>query len=254
MRKTILVLGTVLTFGLSSLTLSSAPASAATHHEPPDRSFCLPLVNNLETLRTISIMANVPLTATVANGPRMDTYLTNLLSDINDEIRIFNGDVTSARSSRRKALLRATIPELQEETTRVRAYSTAIERMIAAKNAHPLKLANVDVAVDANKSCLVWAQQLIHGFVMAEFTVGLAQDGPLPGDGPNDVATDADLVQESHGYGGLVTVKILNVSSKTGPLRSAKVAITESSYTVDICMTFSGHIHEHYEAFTALAC
>jgi hypothetical protein len=252
-RTSLPVIGAVLALGISSLALGTASA-AVTHHAPPDRSFCVPFVNNLETLNSISFMANVPLTATVANGPRMDTYLTELLRDINDQIRIFNTDVTSVHSSKRTALLLATISDLRIETTRVQAYSTAVERMVASKDADLLKSANADVAVAANKSCLVWAQQLIHGFVLAEFTIGVAQDGPLPGDRPDAVATDKDLVQESRGYGGFVTVKVLKVSSRTGPLRSAKVAITESSYTVDVCMTFSGKIHEHYEAFTALAC
>ena len=253
LRRSLPAIAAVLVLGLSPLTMSS-PAVAATHPAPPDTSFCVPFVNNLEALRSISFMGNVPLAATVANGPRTGAYLTTLLRDINDQVRIFNVEVTSTQSSSREDLLNATIADLRAETTRVQAYRRAVAHLIATKDPAVLTMANADVAVDANRSCLVWAQQLILGFVFAEFAVTNAQVGNLPGDGAHGVATAKGLDQEGRLYRGLVTVKVLKVRSKTGPLRTAKLVITESLYTVGVCLTFSGKSTNYNEAFSARVC
>jgi hypothetical protein len=126
--------------------------------------------------------------------------------------------------------------------------------MTITKNPALLKMANSDIAVDANNSCIVWAQQLIVGFVFAEFTIGNAQNGPFPGDGPNAAATAKDLRMTSRGYGGRIDLTILTSTPKNGTLRSAKVAITQSKYTVDVCLQFSGKGHNDYEAFNASVC
>ena len=253
-RTTFATLG--VTFALCWVPLTVSSASASRTPAPPDARTCLPLVNDLESLKTMSFMANVPLTATVANGPRMETYLRSFVIDLNEQASIFTKEITPTTPPSVTAQLRAAITQLRREVPRARAYLDAVRQMVATKNPKPLKLANADVAVDANTSCLVWAQQLIHGFVLAESAIGFAQDGPLPGAGPNAVATAKDLRVEVNGYGTgpLLVVKVLNAKPKNGALRSAKVAFTGSGYTVDVCMTFAGIVHENYEAFSATAC
>lgn len=251
--KSLTPIGVALAIGVVPLTLSTT-ASAATHVAPPNKSYCAPLVNNLEALRVISVMSNIPTAATVATGPRVETYLTNFVRDLDDQGKILGADVTKTHSPSHRALLRTTISELGAEVTRVQAYSKTVQKMTITKNPALLKMANSDVAVDANKSCIVWAQQLIVGFVFAEFTVSSAQEGPPLGDGPKAVATLNVLLTETRGYGGLTTVRILKATPKNGALRSAKIAVTESKYTVDVCLGFSGKSHNNYEAFDATVC
>jgi len=251
--KSLTPLGVALAIGVVPLTLSTS-ALAATHVAPPIKSYCAPLVNNLEALRVISVMSNIPTAATVATGPRVETYLTNFARDLDEQGKILSADVTNAHSPSHKALLRTTISELRGEVTRVLAYSETVQQMTTTKNSTLLKMANSDVAVDANKSCIVWAQQLIVGFVFAEATIGSAQDGPFPGDGPNAAATAKDLRMASRGYGGRIGLTILTSTPRNGTLRSAKVAITQSKYTVDVCLRFSGKDHNDYEAFNASVC
>lgn len=246
-------IGVALSIGVVTLTLSTT-ASSTTYVAPPNKSYCAPLVNNLEALRVISVMSNIPTAATVATGPRVETYLTNFVRALDDQRKILSADIANTLSPSRRALLRTTISELSAEVTRVQAYSKTVQKMTRTKNPSLLKMANSDVAVDANRICSVWAQQLIVGFVFAEFTASSAQYGVLPGNARNGVATIRNLRAETRGYGGLTTVKILKATPKKGALRSAKIAVTESDYTVDVCLGFSGTSHNNYEAFNASAC
>jgi hypothetical protein len=251
--KSLTPFGVALAIGAVPLTLSTT-ASAAHHVAPPNKSYCAPFVNNVEALGSGSVFGNIPLTATPANGSRMNTYLTNYVKALGDLATIFRTDVTNAHTPSRKALLLATINELHIEITHVQTYSKTVQLMVATKNSALLRMANSDVAVDANKSCLVWGQQLIVGFVFAENIIGQAQDGPLPGEGPNATATSRELRLVTNGYRGLITVKILKSTPKNGTLRSAEIAVTESKYTVDVCLKFSGKSRNDYEAFHASVC
>lgn len=251
--KSLTQFGVALAIGVVPLTLSTT-VSGANHVAPPNKNYCAPFVNHVEALGSGSVFGNIPLTATPANGSRMNTYLTNYVKALGDLAKTFRTDVTHAHTLSREALLLATITELHTEIKHVQTYSKTVRLMVASKNSALLKMANSDVTVDANKSCLVWGQQLIVGFVFAENVIGQAQNGPSPGEGPNAAATSEELLLVTKDYRGLITVKFLKSTPKNGALRSAKIAVTESKYTVDVCLKFSGKSYNDFEAFNASVC
>jgi hypothetical protein len=228
--KSIASIGIAIVFGVVAPTLSgNFAASAAAPDMPPDATFCVPFLNNLQALGINDIVGNLPTTATVSTGA---SVVTNLSSGVRALVALgknLSFAAADAPTPISNATIEATASELRTEIAHVQAYIKSVRSMTATKNPAILKMANADVAVDANRSCVVWGQQLIIGFVTAQETLNKAPRGVTP----------MELRIQAQSYGSRVTFIILSATPTSGSLKSAKVAISESKYTVDVCLDFS---------------
>jgi len=229
----------MVTLGVMTITLrGGAVSGAASPHVPPNAKWCVPFLNNLDQLGSIDAMWMMPVTATLSTGATVANELVPYTESLAIVANTFSLEATRVDSASRKTELLITAADMRTEVTHVKLFIKALRSMTAAKNPALLKMANADVSVDANESCLVWAQQLNYGHFFATATISLGVNVTPNSNGPNSMASAKGLRRAIMDYP--VNVVILSASPKRGLLRSAKIAITASNYTVDVCMTFSG--------------